>query len=93
MKASNWIGREGAAFERVCLAFDSLGYRMPRGDDGVQGAASTGAYASNIAAQYQADLSRDEALSICEWASRHSREAIKDRYLSEREIIGIYSDA
>ena len=91
MKASDWIGREGAAFERVCMAFESLGYRPPRGDDGVQGAASTGGYALNIAAQYAANLSQDEALAICEWGIRHSREAIRDRYLSQREIIGIYA--
>lgn len=90
MKASTWIGREGAAFERVCMAFDSLGYVLPRGDDGVQGAASTGAYAMNIAPQYAADLSSDEALAICEWAIRHSREAIRVRSLSQREIVGIY---
>jgi hypothetical protein len=90
MKASDWIGREGAAFERVCMAFESLGYRPPRGDDNVVGVASTGAYAQNIASQYVADLGRDEALAICEYGFRNSREAITNRYLSEREIVGMY---
>lgn len=91
MKASDWIGTRGAAFERVCMAFDSLGYAQPRGDDGVRGTESTGGYAMNIAQQYAADLSRDAALAICEYGIRHSREAIQNRYLSEREIIGIYA--
>jgi len=91
MKPQAWIGREGAAFERVCLAFDSLGYRAPRGDDGVVGAVSTGAYAMNIAAQYEGDLYQHEALAICEYAIRHSREAIQNRHLNEREIVGIYA--
>lgn len=89
MKPNQWIGAEGAAFERVSLAFESLGYRAPRADDGTDGA---GAYASNIANQYVADLSQDAALAICEWAVTHSRAAIRNRYLSEREIIGMYSE-
>ena len=90
MKASDWVGREGAAFERVVMAFESLGYIPPRGDDGVAGSASTGAYAQNIAAQYQADLSRDAALAIIAYGVRNSRDQIRNRYLSEPEIIGMY---
>jgi len=87
--ASQWIGKEGAAFERVSMAFESLGYRAPRADEGSNG---VGAYANNIADQYQADLSRNDALAIVRWALGSSRGAIQNRYLSEREIIGMYGE-
>lgn len=87
--ASRWIGKEGAAFERVALAFEGLGFRAPRPDEGSGGA---GAYALNIAAQYSADLSRREALAIINYALKNSREAIRNRWLSQREIIGQYGD-
>lgn len=87
MKASDWIGAEGAAFERVCMAFESLGYRKPAPDT----PNGPGAYAQNIAAQYQADLSRQDALAVIEYGYRNSRDAIRNRFLSEREIIGMYS--
>ena len=90
IKASQWIGREGAAFERVVMAFESLGFVPPRGDDNVAGAASTGAYAQNIAAQYQADLASASALAIISYGVRNSRAQIANRYLSEREIVGMY---
>lgn len=85
--ASQWIGKEGAAFERVGMGFESLGYRAPRPDDGGEGA-----YAMNIARQYEADLSQREALAIIRWALKSSRDAIRNRYLSKREIIGQYGD-
>lgn len=48
-----WIGREGAAIERVGMAFAALGYVRPRPDvDGGEGA-----YALNIAKQYAGDMS------------------------------------
>lgn len=84
---SQWVGQEGAAFERVSMAFESLGYCAPRTDDG-----GDGAYALNIAAQYTTDLLRHEALAIVNYGLRNSREAIRNRYMSEREIIGRYGE-
>lgn len=46
----SWIGAQGAAFERACLAFEALGYRRPAPDDGSNG---KGAYVMNIIAQYR----------------------------------------
>ncbi len=83
---SQWIGAEGAAFERVGMAFSSLGYAAPRTDG------SDGAYASNIAAQYAADLSERDALAIIRYGLRNSRTAIESRWMSEREIISQYSE-
>ena len=84
---SQWIGTEGAAFERVSLAFTSLGYNAPRADGD-----SSGAYAINIAGQYHADLSEREALAIIRYGLRNSRAALSNRWMSEREIIGSYGE-
>lgn len=69
---SEFIGTNGAAFERVGLAFEALGYRTPRPDTG-----SDGAYALNIVEQYRADLSEDEALAVIEYGLRNTRAALR----------------
>ncbi len=84
---SQWIGTEGAAFERVGLAFESLGYRRPRPDD-----STDGAYASNIADQYRANLNQREALAIVRYGLMTSRDAINARWMSEREIVERYAE-
>lgn len=86
---TQWIGPGGAAFERVGLAFEQLGYRKPHPDSG----ASSGAYASNIAQQYAADLSEREALAIVNYGLRSSRRALQHGYKPTlREIVGNYSE-
>jgi len=84
---SQWIGSEGAAFERVSMAFESLGYSAPRADEGSNGG---GAYAMNIVRQYAADLSDQDALAIVNYGLKNSRQVIQNRWMSKREIIGRY---
>lgn len=83
---TRWVGSEGAAFERVGMAFQKFGYRAPKPDSG------GGAYVLNIAAQYVADLSESEALAIIKYALESSRERIQNDDLTEREIVGLYSE-
>lgn len=64
----------GAAFERVELAFRALGYDAPAAD----APGNAGAYASNIAAQYAADLTEDEALAVIDYGLSHDLDALKD---------------
>lgn len=71
---TQWVGHEGAAFERVGLAFEALGYRAPSADEGSQGA---GAYAMNIIAQYRADLSEEEAEAIIAYGLRNARSTLE----------------
>lgn len=69
---SRWIGVEGAAFERVGLVFDALGFVKPMPDAG-----SDGAYAVNIARQYQSDMSESQALDIIAYALRSARDSLR----------------
>lgn len=61
---NSYIGHTGSLWERVTLVFEGLGYQPPRPDtpDG-------GAYLTNIADQYRADLSEEEVIQIVEYAS------------------------
>lgn len=70
---TRYIGSEGAAFERLGMVFEAMGYRKPQAE--FEGAG--GNYVSNIVAQYQADFTEDEVLEIIDFA-RHSRAAIRD---------------
>lgn len=82
---TRWLGTEGAAFERVCLAFEALGYRRPSKPEG-----SDGDYAANVSAQYIADMTENEALAVVKWALASSILAIKYTDLTEQEIFGMY---
>jgi len=67
-RKTEFVGSSGAAFARVSLAFQSLGYRAPTPDSG-----STGAYVLNIIEQYRADLSEEQTLDVISYGLRHSR--------------------
>lgn len=67
---SQWIGAEGRAFERVCLAFEALGYEPPKAE-------VSGAYATNIVQQYKANLSESEALDVIAYALENSVATLK----------------
>lgn len=69
---TQWIGREGAAFERVGLAFEALGFRAPRVDNGGEGA-----YVLNIVSQYQADLSEEQTQAIIAYGLRNTRATLQ----------------
>jgi hypothetical protein len=69
MSNTRWIGAEGAAFARVGLAFQALGFSAPQPDS----SDGTGAYASNIINQYRADLSPSEVEAIINYGLRHAR--------------------
>lgn len=63
---TRYIGSEGAAFERLGMVFEAMGYRRPEPEfDG-----AGGNYVGNIIAQYQADFSEDEVLIIIDYARR-----------------------
>lgn len=83
-----WIGSEGAAFERVGMAFESLGYVAPRGDN----ESAEGGYAMNIARQYQSNLSERAALAIISYALNHSLIALRNRTMSERDDLAQYGE-
>lgn len=72
----SWIGAQGAAFERACLAFEALGYRRPAPDDGSNG---KGAYVMNIIAQYRADMTEDQALAVIKWSALASIASLTER--------------
>ncbi len=61
---TRWYGAEGRAFERVCRAFEVLGYQPPRPDEG----AGIGAYGANIVAFYQGTLTRPQVQAVIEFA-------------------------
>lgn len=87
---SRWIGAEGAAFARVGLAFEQLGYRAPRADDGTNG---VGGYAMNIARQYAANMSERQALAVIAYALDSSRAELQSRTnVSLNEIEGRYGE-
>lgn len=83
---SRWIGTEGAAFERVSMAFEALGYLPPRPDTNADGA-----YAINIAEQYIADMSKSEAMAVINCGLSHPREYFADTKLSLRDVAASYA--
>lgn len=81
-----WIGKEGAAFERVGLAFQACGYLPPTPDTNADGA-----YAMNIAEQYRADMSRGQALAVINCGLSHPREYFIGTKLSLRDVAASYA--
>jgi len=61
VRRSNWIG--GAWFKRVCQAFREKGYLPPDPESSDTGP-TDGAYAGNIASQYQAHLDEREVFEV-----------------------------
>lgn len=88
VKKSQWIGTRGAAFERVGMAFEALGFIRPRPDGGGE----IGAYAANIAAQYRADLSEAEAMAVITYGLEHSREQLQYMPDSLEDIVRHYAE-
>lgn len=82
---TRFIGTEGAAFERVSMVFEALGYQKPRSFDGQSG----GNYVANIVEQYRADFDADEVQNIIRFGISRSRETIRNVFagLSEDEAL------
>ena len=85
---SRWIGTEGAAFERVGLAFEQFGYTRPRADDG-----TNGAYAANIASRYASDMSEQADLAVIKYALGESAVTLRQKPIfTFREIVNRYAE-
>lgn len=69
---TQYIGSEGAAFERLGMVFEAMGYRKPSPE--FEGA--RGNYVQNIINEYRSDLTEDEVLQAIERA-RSSREDLR----------------
>lgn len=69
---TRYIGAEGAAWERLTMVFQAMGYREPTPE--FEGA--HGNYVHNVMGQYQADLSEDEVVEVIRFAER-SRDDIR----------------
>lgn len=69
---TQFVGAKGAAFERVGLAFQALGYVAPQPDT-----ASDGAYVLNIVSQYRASLTQAHVLAIIEYGLKRTLEDLR----------------
>lgn len=83
---AKWTGVEGAAFERVSMVFESLGYQSPQPDS----PNGTGAYVMSIVSQYQADLSKADVHAIIRYALTTSRAAIHNNPPRSLRDLGAY---
>ena len=66
---TQYIGPEGAALERVGLAFEAVGYEAPTPD----APGADGAYCSNIMAQYTPHLTPYEVRAIIAFGLDNTR--------------------
>lgn len=72
-----WIGSEGAAFERVSLAFQILGYTPPQPNRLTSDSHADGAYVSNILQQYQGVCSKQKVLDVIAFGLAHERDRLR----------------
>lgn len=79
MKLTQYIGAEGAAFERVGLAFEAVGYQRPRPES-----SGDGAYVNNIVRQYESDLTPRQVKAIIQYGLDYDRGALQ-------ATIGVYT--
>lgn len=90
---ASYIGSEGAAFERVRLAFRIYGFRPPRPDT-ISGGEANGAYVMNILNQYQDE---QEAMAIVRYGLEHNRQSLQQEVehpeltYSLEELIALYT--
>lgn len=86
MFLSRYISNQGAAFERVCMAFRQYGFAAPNPDT-----PGEGAYVSNILDQYPNN--RQEALALIRYGLEKTRAMLQDEpYWSLPDIVGRYAD-
>jgi hypothetical protein len=68
---ATWIGDEGAAWERLCLVFDRMGYYPPRPFDESM---DSGNYAAWIADEYGRHFTQEEVYNVILFARKSLRE-------------------